>query len=144
VNLPTLDADPNQLQVVLENLLTNALIHNPPGRTVRIQAAVAGMLSPRQGSCLYCSVTDDGHGITQAQRDRLFRLYIRGLDNSHLTGIGLGLNRCQRIIAAHNGSIGVDSQAEQGATFWFTLPLDLESSQDESDTSPLGHSDYSL
>ena len=67
-------------------------------------------------------MTDDGTGMTQAQCDRLFQLYARGLDQPHLTGIGVGLYRCHQIISAHAGKIGVHSKPGKGATLWFTLP----------------------
>jgi PAS domain S-box-containing protein len=115
-DLPPVMLDPNLLQEVLIHLITNAVKHNPPGITVTIAANP----QPRH---LHCTVSDTGAGIRPEQRDRLFELYVRGVDNQRLTGIGLGLHRCQQIIAAHGGEIGVTSQLGTGATFWFTLPL---------------------
>lgn len=117
--LPAVNADPVKLQQVLENLLNNAAKHNPPGRTITLTATLANEAYP---NFLYCTVTDDGTGMTQNQCDRLFQLYARGLDKQHLTGIGVGLYRCQQIISAHAGKIGVYSTPGQGATLWFTLP----------------------
>ena len=119
LDLPPINADPIKLQQVLENLLANAVKHNPPDRTITLTATFAHETYP---NCLYCTVTDDGTGMTQAQCDRLFQLYARGLDQPHLTGIGVGLYRCHQIISAHAGKIGVHSKPGQGATLWFTLP----------------------
>ncbi len=118
LDLPTVTADPAKLQQVLENLLANAVKHNPPGRTITLTATFAHEAYP---NCLYCTVTDDGTGMTQNQCDRLFQLYARGLDQPHLTGIGVGLYRCHQIITAHAGKIGVHSAPGQGSTIWFTL-----------------------
>lgn len=118
-DLPAIDADAPRLQFVLENLLQNAIKHNPPGRTIAIAAQV--MMQSNQPQ-LHCSVTDDGVGMAADQCDRLFQLYVRGLDNQRLTGIGVGLHRCQRIIAAHGGTMQVSSQPGQGSQFSFTLP----------------------
>ncbi len=118
-DLPAINADPVKLQHVLENLLNNAAKHNPPGRTITLTATLNNEAYP---NFLYCTVTDDGIGMPQDQCDRLFQLYVRGLDKQHLTGIGVGLYRCQQIISAHGGKIGVHSRPSQGSTLWFTLP----------------------
>jgi signal transduction histidine kinase len=115
-NCPLIDADPIQLRRVLENLLTNALKHNPPGRNLTLQVLV-------EGHKIHCTLQDDGVGITQEQQKSLFKLYIRGLHTKHLTGIGLGLYQCRGIIKAHGGEIGVISTPNAGSTFWFTIPL---------------------
>jgi PAS domain S-box-containing protein len=118
-DLPAIAADAQRLQIVLENLILNAVKHNPPGRTITLQAQV---LIHAEQPILECRVTDDGVGMDTAQCDRLFQLYVRGLDNQRLTGIGLGLHRCQRIIAAHGGTIHVESSPGKGSRFSFTLP----------------------
>lgn len=118
-DLPSIQADSQHLQFVLENLLLNALKHNPPGRTITLNAEI---LTHTDRAMLCCSVTDDGVGMATDQCDRLFQLYVRGLDNQRLTGIGLGLHRCYRIISAHGGTIAVDSIPGKGSTFSFTLP----------------------
>jgi PAS domain S-box-containing protein len=135
-DIPSFYGDSAKLHYVLENLLSNAVRHNSPGRTITLTASVVeaardqehrpGLYSGRSPSSRFicCTVEDDGEGIIQEQCDRLFQLYVRGVDNHHLTGIGLGLHRCQQIIIAHNGQIGVDSCPGNGSKFWFTLPID--------------------
>jgi signal transduction histidine kinase len=65
--------------------------------------------------------------MSKQQCDRLFKLYVRGLDSQHLTGIGLGLYLCRQIIHAHGGEISVISAPQAGSTFEFTLPLSCPS-----------------
>jgi len=134
-DLPPVQADPTLLRFVFEQLLTNAVNHNRPGVTITLSAIAlppetlqtlgctqtGGQVAPTP--MLYCTVEDNGTGLSPEQCDRLFQLYVRGLDNPHRTGIGLGLQRCHKIIAAHGGQIGVISQPGCGSTFWFTLPL---------------------
>lgn len=128
-DLPPVRADSIQIQQVFEHLLINAVKHNPPGLTVTLTAEVRpvqdseSLSVPSPTSVLYCTIADNGVGLSQEQCDRLFQLYVRGMDNRHLTGIGLGLHRCRQMITAHGGQIGVSSQPGAGATFWFTLPL---------------------
>jgi signal transduction histidine kinase len=115
-NCPLLAIDFRQIRCVLENLLTNAVKHNPPGLNLKLQITL-------EDKMLRCTLQDDGVGMSQEQQNSLFKLYIRGLHTKHLTGIGLGLYQCRSIIHAHGGEIGVISNPGAGSTFWFTLPL---------------------
>jgi PAS domain S-box-containing protein len=115
-DLPLIEIDPTQLRRVYENLITNALKHNPLGLNLTLRATL-------QENMLLCTVQDNGIGISPEQSKHLFDLYFRGSNSRHLTGIGLGLYLCRQVINAHGGEIGVLSSSDTGATFWFTLPL---------------------
>jgi signal transduction histidine kinase/integral membrane sensor domain MASE1 len=115
-DLLSFQADPIHLKQVLENLITNAVQHNPPGITVSIRA-------DRIGNEVKCTISDDGVGISQNQCDVLFdKPFLRGSQNHHRTGLGLGLFLCKQVISTHQGQIGVDCDSK-GTEFWFTLPL---------------------
>ncbi|WP_260445829.1 MULTISPECIES: ATP-binding protein [unclassified Nostoc] len=115
-DLPLVNADPTQLWRVFSNLIVNALKHNPPGLLLTINAT-------REGEMIYCTVNDNGEGISQQQSDRLFDLYFRGANIRNSVSLGLGLYLCKQIINAHGGQIGVNSALDAGSTFWFTLPI---------------------
>ncbi|MBC6433744.1 PAS domain S-box protein [Nostoc sp. HG1] len=115
-DLPLVNADPTQLWRVFSNLIVNALKHNPPGLLLTINAT-------RKDDKIYCTVSDNGVGISQQQSDRLFDLYFRGASIRNSVSLGLGLYLCKQIINAHGGEIGVNSASDAGATFWFTLPI---------------------
>ncbi|MEH2056256.1 MAG: ATP-binding protein [Nostoc sp.] len=115
-DLPLVNADPTQLWRVFSNLIVNALKHNPPELLLIINAT-------RKDDKIYCTVSDNGVGISQQQSDRLFDLYFRGASIRNSVGLGLGLYLCKQIIHAHGGEIGVNSALNAGATFWFTLPI---------------------
>ncbi|MEH1986334.1 MULTISPECIES: PAS domain-containing sensor histidine kinase [unclassified Nostoc] len=115
-DLPLVNADPTQLWRVFSNLIVNALKHNPPGLLLTINAT-------REGEMIYCTVSDNGVGISQQQSDRLFDLYFRGASIRNSVSLGLGLYLCKQIIHAHGGEIGINSALNAGATFWFTLPI---------------------
>jgi signal transduction histidine kinase len=120
-DLPDVSADATQLWRVFENLITNALKHNPPGVHITLSATVEEAKS--QSRMIRCAIADNGVGITQEQCDRLFELYYRGGNTRRSPGFGLGLYLCRQIITAHRGEIGVTSSPGAGTTFWFTLPL---------------------
>ncbi|MEH1801583.1 MAG: ATP-binding protein [Nostoc sp.] len=115
-DLPLVNADPTQLWRVFSNLIVNALKHNPPGLLLTINAT-------RKEDKIYCTVSDNGVGISQQQSDRLFDLYFRGASIGNSVSLGLGLYLCKQIIHAHGGEIGVNSALDAGTTFWFTLPI---------------------
>ncbi|MFW9257734.1 PAS domain-containing sensor histidine kinase [Nostoc sp. CALU 546] len=115
-DLPLVNADPTQLWRVFSNLIVNALKHNPPGLLLTINAT-------HKDDKIYCTVSDNGVGISQQQSDRLFDLYFRGTSIRNSVSLGLGLYLCKQIIHAHGGEIGVNSALDTGATFWFTLPI---------------------
>ncbi|MGQ9866459.1 MAG: sensor histidine kinase [Pseudanabaenaceae cyanobacterium] len=113
-DLPMVRADPLQLRRVLENLVTNALKHNPPGLTLTLTTR-------RDGSHLRCEVIDDGVGLENVET--LFERYVRGKGSRYQAGLGLGLYLCRQIVEAHGGQIGACSTPGAGAQFWFRLPI---------------------
>jgi PAS domain S-box-containing protein len=138
--LPLVYADPSQLWRVLENLLANALKHNPPGIRLLLTAELLPTAhqpnthlpdnlpdnlpnaSPPR-TYLRCSLADDGVGIDPAQAVGIFERYRRGTSAAKTRGLGLGLYLCRQIVVAHGGTIGVETSPQAGATFWFTLPI---------------------
>ncbi len=114
-------ADRDKIGNVISNLLSNAIKYSPKGKQIHINCIV---LNNR----LKISVTDEGMGIKQHDRERLFDRYYR-VENKHtqlIAGFGIGLYLCAEIIRRHEGEIGVDSETGKGSTFWFALPLKQE------------------
>ncbi len=126
-DLPTILGDNTQLWRVFHNLIINALTHNPPGITIWINAAVTSSPHPY----IRCTVRDNGEGMTTEQCAQLFNLYAQGHRRRHLS-IGLGLHIAQQLIDAHGGAIGVESEVDQGSTFWVKLPLSVHPSLTQS------------
>ena len=113
-DLPLVNADAHHLWRVFENLLANALKHNPQGIIITFSARL-------EGNYLRCSIADNGVGISETQRKQLFDRYQRGNNNNQIS-LGLGLYLCRQIIHAHGGEIGIMNKDEKGSQFWFTLP----------------------
>ncbi|WP_448563217.1 sensor histidine kinase [Trichothermofontia sp.] len=86
-------------------------------------AISASSISAPTAGWVRCGIADDGIGLTPEQRDRLFELYEQGPQTRQLfTGMGLGLYLCRQIIQAHGDEIGVISEPNAGAVFWFKVP----------------------
>jgi signal transduction histidine kinase len=114
--------DPNRLIQVIDNLVSNAVKFSNPGTTVTITVSEK---PSKKGSLAMVSVRDQGPGISAEDREKLFgefqKLSARPTAGEGSTG--LGLNIAKKIIEAHKGSIWVESVPDQGATFFFTLPM---------------------
>jgi signal transduction histidine kinase len=119
--LPLISADKTQLWRVFNNLISNAIKHNPRGTEIEIGVAEIIDLDTHW---IRCSIRDNGIGIPPHQIPHLFKLYTRGQRARRMPGLGLGLYLCQQIISAHHGKIGVTSEATGGSVFWFTLPVE--------------------
>jgi two-component system, sensor histidine kinase and response regulator len=123
IDLPQISADYYQLWRVWENLIANALKHNPPGLHLFLTAV-------EESNYIRCELKDDGVGMSPESCAQLFQPYTRGEQAKLTTGLGLGLYLCQQIINAHDGEIGVTSELGQGSTFWFTVPLHASPSEE--------------
>lgn len=108
-------ADPERIEQVLTNMVTNAMKYAPQSESIQIQIAKI-----HEGAKV--SVRDQGPGIPQDKIPFLFDRYYRA-DQSNQPGLGLGLYISAEIIEKHAGQIGAESKAGEGSTFWFTLPL---------------------
>jgi PAS domain S-box-containing protein len=115
-DLPLVNADPTQLWRVFSNLIVNAIKHNPPELLLTLNAT-------DEGEKIYCTVSDNGIGISPEQSEQLFNLYFRVGNNRNSVGLGLGLYLCKQIINGHGGEIGMNSELDGGSTFWFTLSI---------------------
>jgi signal transduction histidine kinase/CHASE3 domain sensor protein len=113
-----LNADPDQLDRVLTNLLTNAVKFTPAEGTVTLTAR-------REGDEMVLVVADTGMGIPQAEQHALFTRFFRAGNAVHLAipGTGLGLAIVRTIVDNHGGSIDVRSTETVGTTVTVRLPV---------------------
>jgi signal transduction histidine kinase len=115
--LPRLSLDEWKIAQVLNNLISNAVKYSQPGTAVEV-CAVA------EDGGVRISIRDQGPGIPEAERGRLFqpfgRTSVRSTNGERSTGLGLAISR--RIVEGHGGHIWVESQVGVGSVFIFTLP----------------------
>ncbi|XGV96852.1 MAG: histidine kinase [Leptolyngbya sp. BL-A-14] len=116
-DLPSVYADSERVRQVLVNLLDNAFKYTPVGGSIVIS------ILHRTTQKVQVSVCDNGPGIPEENRDRIFEDHFRLERDEAKEGYGIGLSLCQRIIRAHYGQIWVDSTSNTGSCFHFTLPV---------------------
>ena len=102
---------------VLINLVDNAVKYTPPGSLIEIRTR-------QQGGMVEVSVADNGPGIPDEQKPRVFEMFYSGANRvaDSRRSLGLGLSLCRSIVSAHGGTISVSDNVPHGAVFSFTVP----------------------
>jgi PAS domain S-box-containing protein len=118
--LPTLVADPTQLEQLFQNLLGNALKYRRPGVPPRIHVS-AERRATASGAVWELAVRDHGIGVKVEDAGRIFEIFHRLHRNDEYEGTGIGLAICRKIVERHGGRIWVESPPGDGAVFRFTL-----------------------
>ena len=115
--LPEVLGNSSQLVSLFQNLVGNAIHHRAPERkpVVRITAR-------RDDAMWELSVADNGGGIDEAHRERVFEMFRRLHTGEHHKGTGIGLAICRRVVERHGGAIHAEAAPAGGAAFVFTLP----------------------
>lgn len=117
-DLPTLFVDGREIEVVLINLIENAVKYSSRGTPITVGVE-------RQGDQMLFSVVDEGIGIDAEHLERIFeRFYRADGEGVRVAGTGLGLAICKGIVEAHGGRIWVESTPGVGSRFYFSLPVD--------------------
>lgn len=112
--MPSLLLDRQQMERVLDNLLSNALRYTPDGGEIRL-------LARHHGERVILSVEDNGEGIPYSQQARIFEPFVQ--IGRRRGGAGLGLALCKEIAQLHGGRIGVHSRIGHGTIFYIALPI---------------------
>ncbi|HEY0899946.1 MAG TPA: PAS domain-containing sensor histidine kinase, partial [Sphingobacteriaceae bacterium] len=118
-------ADKHRLDQVIINFVNNAVKYAPDSKTIDIHIESVDRHAR-------VSVTDRGPGIPKDKLAHLFDRFFRVDEHGKTySGLGLGLYIAAEIIQRHEGEIGVESELGWGSTFWFTLPLGAEDTDDQ-------------
>lgn len=115
-NLPAVYVDGERIQQVLRHLLQNALQFTQPGGVIKISAVSSS------ADMVTISIIDTGVGIAEDDLPWIFEWFYKNNRSRPSNGMGLGLAMAKHIVQAHGGQIWVESQMEEGAAFFFTLP----------------------
>ena len=117
-NLPQVLIDAHQIEIVIENLLDNAIRYAKGGGEINIKLE-------QRNKNLYFEIKDGGIGIPQDDQKFIFQKFFRSENavRQQTQGSGLGLFIAKSIIERFNGEIDFKSEESKGSTFWFTLPI---------------------
>jgi signal transduction histidine kinase len=112
-------ADRNKFHEILLNLVNNAIKFTP-------NAGIVKVTTHDEGTSVRIAIIDSGIGICKEDIPRLFSKFVQLSQVQqtipNLTGTGLGLYICKKLVGLMNGTIGCESEIGHGSTFWFTLP----------------------
>jgi signal transduction histidine kinase len=120
--LPRVEADPGQLRQVALALLVNAVDASEEGGAVVVTTGTA------PGDEVFLEVADQGRGVAEEDRERIFAPFYTTKRSSRGTGLGLAV--CRQVLAAHGGRIAVDETTAGGARFRVFLPLRVEAREE--------------
>ena len=109
------------LGVAIGNLVQNALRYSPPEAAVRV---TAGYDAAGDGGEIVIRVADSGRGMSPEEVERIGSIYFRASSSRGTKGTGLGLYMTMKIVAAHGGTLTVESTREEGSVFTIRLPDD--------------------
>ena len=121
-HIDTVSFDKDKCEIILSNLLINALKHSPQDAEITIMSE---LLSERNS--VRISIIDRGNGLKQVNTQKLFTRFYQGTGEQSGTGIGLSYSKI--LVELHGGSIGAQDNQDAGATFFFELPLRQQSEE---------------
>ena len=119
-SLPAVLCDPLWVAQIMGNLVNNASKYSPPGSPISLNLAVSD-----EPGFMQVSVADQGVGIPDQERARIFDPFFRASTSARMNanGTGLGLAIARALVELHGGRIWFDSAPGTGTVFQFTLPL---------------------
>ena len=112
--LPTVFADENQMNQLFQNLIANGIKFSTDPPRIHISAK-------SERNLYLISIRDEGMGIESKYFDKIFQIFQRLVSREQFEGTGIGLAICKRIVERHNGRIWVESELDNGSTFYFTV-----------------------
>lgn len=124
-DLPAIQADAEKVELILSNLISNAIKFTPEGGRIEVSAQ-----NYHKG--ILVSVKDNGAGIAMADQERIFDRFMQ-LRANHIAGhggFGLGLTIVKQLVELHEGQVWIESESDKGSTFFFTLPQETPLTED--------------
>ena len=116
--------DKQKCDIVLMNILINAIKHSSSGDTITIRTEL------KEGNYIRTSISDEGPGLSaDVDIDKIFNQFYQS--NNEKYGSGIGLSYSKILVEMHGGNIGVENNPVKGARFWWDIPTDIENIPDE-------------
>jgi len=133
--------DPEKVETILNNLLSNALKYTGDGGTVSVHLSL--VFAPDEEESLSfgpekqfieISVKDTGEGISRNNIEKVFTRFFRVNSENESSGTGIGLSLVKELVNLHKGTVYVQSKPGKGSKFTFRLPFETESDVEATDT----------
>lgn len=118
--------DAARIEQVLNNLISNALKYSPAGKPVTISISYV----KDTPDTVVIAVRDEGYGISEEEQQHIFDRFYRASSREKADGLGLGLYIAYQIVVQHGGRMWLDSKPGEGSTFYFTLPLSQQATEE--------------
>jgi signal transduction histidine kinase len=125
IDIPTIDASFSHIVQLFQNLIGNAVKFQKPGILPLVEIS-----SETKGKYHIIRVQDNGIGIPREKTDSIFSPFER-VGHNKIKGTGIGLAICKKIVENHNGKIWVESDLNEGATFFIAFPIKEDVVQEE-------------
>ncbi len=119
--LPKIQGSREQIIKVFECLIHNALTYQQVGNQPVIKLSVSD-----KGDVWQFCINDNGIGVADNNKDKIFKVLRRGVSDKKYAGMGMGLAISKKILQKHHGDIWLDSDLENGTSFYFTIAKDLQ------------------
>jgi len=117
--LPEIKGSSIELRLLFQNLINNAIKFRKPNTEAHIK--ISAEKAKNKGWVF--AVKDNGIGIADENQEKIFQIFQRLHSKKEYEGTGIGLAHCQKIVKLFKGDIWVESQPNQGSTFYFNIPL---------------------
>ncbi|MEO0468170.1 MAG: ATP-binding protein [Bacteroidota bacterium] len=119
-DMPRIKAHEPEIRALFQNLISNAIKFVPTERSPRIHVSA----QQKEQNWIF-AIADNGIGIEEAYRERIFTIFQRLHTQREYEGTGIGLSHCRKIVKAHQGDIWFESEPNEGTTFYFSIPTAL-------------------
>lgn len=118
-------SDADNFQMILQNLVSNAIKYSPEGGEVRVIGRIEAPSEKFPLGAALVGVRDQGVGLSERDLKRLGEKFFRADNRSvkKVGGTGIGLFLVKNLVAAHHGDLNVESAPGKGSTFWLRIPL---------------------
>ncbi len=124
-NLPTVKGSEIELRLLLQNLISNAIKFRESNVAPLIDISCVKVTDISEGAKGFWkfAVKDNGIGIPEEHKERIFAIFQRLHSREKYKGTGIGLAHCKKIVESHGGKIWLTSEYGKGSTFYFTIPI---------------------